>query len=104
MLRCQDGGNSREDSSVDLPDHSSKGGQSGKFVPSPIALGSGIGTIPSSPNLVFEFPSKEQSNRPRGSPRNGSAGLTRQPNNGGTKNSNMIRSNTSSTPTQSASQ
>lgn len=104
MLRCQDGDNSREQSSVGLPDPSSKGGNSGKFLPSPIALGSGIGTIPSSPNSAgFEFPSKEQSNRPRGPPRNGSAGSTRQPNNGGTKNSNRRRSNTSSRPTQSAS-
>ena len=104
MLRCQDGGNSREDSSVGLPDHSSKGGKSGKFVPSPIALGSGIGTIPSSPNSAgFEFPSKEQSNRPRGPPHSGSAGSTRQPKNGGTKNSNRRGSNTTSMPTQSAS-
>ena len=57
------------DKSVGLPDRSSKEGN-GKFVPSRVALGSGIGTIPSSPNSAYEFPPpNEQSNRPRGPPR-----------------------------------
>ena len=44
--------------SVGLPDFTNNGGkQKGKFVPSRVALESGIGTIPPSPNSTFEFPS-----------------------------------------------
>ncbi|KAL7528617.1 hypothetical protein ACHAXR_002537 [Thalassiosira sp. AJA248-18] len=74
--------------SVGLPDRSSKE-SNGKFVPSRIALGSGIGTIPSSPNSFSETPANEQSNRPRGRPRSKSP---RQPPNG-SRNNNGRRQN-----------
>jgi len=55
--------------SVGLPDKVPKD-DSGKFEPSSGALGSGIGTIPTSPNSAeFVFPKsndQQQSNRPRG--------------------------------------
>lgn len=45
------------DGSIGLPDLSAANDASGKFVPSRAALSSGIGTIPSTTNSVFEFPS-----------------------------------------------
>mmetsp|Transcript_10337 Transcript_10337/g.22372 ORF Transcript_10337/g.22372 Transcript_10337/m.22372 type:complete len:100 (-) Transcript_10337:58-357(-) len=51
--------------SVGLPNRSSERDGGGRFVPSRIALESGIGTVPSSPNSPgFEFPPNTQ--RPRG--------------------------------------
>jgi len=42
-------------------------GEGGRFVPSLAALGSGIGTVPSSPgSRAFEFPSSEETGRSRG--------------------------------------
>lgn len=55
LLVNNDGGN-RQMASVGLPDRSTKGG-SGKFVPSIAALGSGVGTVPTtSSNLNYDFP------------------------------------------------
>jgi len=70
MLSSQGGGNNGKRSlSVGLPVRSSEEGN-GKFVPS-LALESGIGTIPSSPNSnsLYEFPANHQPNRTRGNTR-----------------------------------
>ncbi len=63
------------DWSVGLPDltnNSSNKEKNGKFVPSRVALESGIGTIPPSPNSTFEFPT--QSNDGQGQRRQGGGG------------------------------
>jgi len=60
--------------SVGLPDKVPKE-DSGKFEPSRSALGSGIGTIPTSFNSAeFVFPKSNQSNRPRGGQGKGGRG------------------------------
>ena len=58
-----------EPSSVGLPDRNAKDG--GKFAPSLVALGAGIGAVPSSPNSgAYEFPTpneqQQSNNRIRG--------------------------------------
>ncbi len=52
--------------SVGLPDFTNNGGKQGKFVPSRVALESGIGSIPPSPNSTFKFPSNGEGGNQRG--------------------------------------
>ena len=48
--------------SVGLPNRSSTNEGSGKLVPSLAALGSGIGTVPTSSNVIYEFPPPSSNN------------------------------------------
>ena len=75
-----------QETSVGLPSRS-RDGSGGKFVPSRIALSSGIGTIPPSPNSTFEFPSNnkppnQRSKSPRRDNGNGSNNRRRNSNKG----------------------
>ena len=63
------GNNNNNNWSVGLPDltnNSNDREKNGKFVPSRVALESGIGSIPPSPNSKFEFPSNDESQRRQG--------------------------------------
>ena len=102
--------NKREKWSVGLPDltnNSNNKEKNGKFVPSRVALESGIGTIPPSPNSKFEFPSSSsndgQSQRGQGGGRGrggggrgrgrGGRGGRSGRGGGGGRNSNRARNN-----------
>ena len=82
-----------EPSSVGLPDRNAKDG--GKFVPSLVALGAGIGAVPTSPNLgAYEFPTPNEQQQSNNRPRGGGPSRSKSPRrNNGAQNNNRRRSN-----------
>lgn len=78
LLNHHEGGEKNNNEwSVGLPDLTNNGNKNGKFIPSRVALESGIGTIPSSPNPSFEFSTSndhQNQGRQRGRGRGGRGG------------------------------
>jgi hypothetical protein len=104
LLVNNDGGN-RQMASVGLPDRSTKGG-SGKFVPSIAALGSGVGTVPTtSLNMNYEFPKPTNDGSKTygtggGTPGSARSNTYRRQNGAGRGGGNRIGVNKTSRPTQ----